>query len=178
MIGFGSNLTYKNWHFNFNMEYRGGGVMFSYIGNTMTFTGSGKWTERRTDHVFPNSYYIDPTSGKEVVNTTVNVREPEYGLWVDNYRNIHENYVTPNWFVKLRDINLSYDIPASLVKKSRIFSSANVAIYGRNLFTLKDKLNYYTDPEFSFTSGNGIGINNTGQTPPVRQYGFNINFVF
>jgi hypothetical protein len=78
----------------------------------------------------------------------------------------------------LRDINLSYDIPASLVKKSRIFSAANVAIYGRNLFTLKDKLNYYTDPEFSFTSGNGIGINNTGQTPPVRQYGFNINFVF
>ena len=178
MIGFGSNLTYKNWHLNFNLEYRGGGVMFSYIGNTMTFTGSGKWTENRTDHIFPNSYYIDPTSGKEVVNTTVNVREPEYGLWVDNYRNIHENYVTPNWFVKLRDINLSYDIPVTLVKKSHIFSAASVSLYGRNLFTLKDKLNYYTDPEFSFTSGNGIGINNTGQTPPVRQYGFNINFVF
>lgn len=177
MIGLGSNLTYKSWHLNFNMEYRGGGVMFSYIGNTMTFTGSGKWTENRTDQIFANSYYLDAT-GNEVKNNTVNVREPEYGLWVDNYRNIHENYVTPNWFVKLRDINLSYDLPASLMKKSGIFSTINVAIYGRNLFTLKDKLNYYTDPEFSFTSGNGIGINNTGQTPPVRQFGFNVNFVF
>jgi len=177
MIGFGSNFTYKSWHMNFNLEYRGGGVMFSYIGNTMTFTGSGKWTENRTDQIFPNSYYID-ANGAEIRNTTLNVREPEYGLWVDNYRNIHENYVTPNWFVKLRDINLSYDLPVSFVKKSKIFSAANVAIYGRNLFTLKDKLNYYTDPEFSFTSGNGIGINNTGQTPPVRQYGFNVNFVF
>lgn len=177
MIGFGSNLTYKSWHFNFNMEYRGGGVMFSYIGNTMTFTGSGKWTENRTDQIFANSYYLD-AAGNEVKNTNVNVREPEYGLWVDNYRNIHENYVTPNWFVKLRDVNLSYDLPESLIKKTGIFTSANVAVYGRNLFTLKDKTNYYTDPEFSFTSGNGIGINNTGQTPPVRQFGFNVNFVF
>ncbi len=177
MIGFGSNFTYKNWHLNFNMEYRGGGVMFSYIGNTMTFTGSGKWTENRTDHIFPNSYYLD-ASGNEVKNTTINVREPEYGLWVDNYRNIHENYVTPNWFIKLRDINLSYDLPSSVIKKTRLFSSANVALYGRNLFTIKDKSNFYTDPEFSFTSGNGIGINNTGQTPPVRQFGFNINLIF
>lgn len=177
MVGLGSSVSYKDFRFSFNFEYRGGNVMYADLGRQMTFTGSGSWTENRTDHIFPNSYYLD-ASGAEVANTTVKVREPEYALWVNNYRLIAENFVTPGWFIKLRDVNLSYSLPASLVKKSKIFSAANVAIYGRNLFTIVDKANMYTDPEFSYTSGNGLGISNTAQTPPVRQYGFNVNFVF
>lgn len=177
MVGLGSTVTYKDFRFAFNFEYRGGNVMYSDLGRQMTFTGSGAWTENRTNHIFPNSYYLDANNA-EVKNTSVYVREPEYALWVNNYRLIAENFVTPGWFIKLRDVNLSYTVPASLVKKSKIFSSANVAIYGRNLFTIVDKKNMYTDPEFSYTSGNGLGISNTAQTPPVRQYGFNVNFVF
>ncbi|MFZ9403703.1 MAG: SusC/RagA family TonB-linked outer membrane protein [Sediminibacterium sp.] len=177
MVGLGSSVSYKDFRFSFNFEYRGGNVMYADLGRQMTFTGSGKWTENRLDQVFANSYYLD-ASGAEVANTTVKVREPEYALWVNNYRLIAENFVTPGWFIKLRDVNLSYSLPASLVKKSKIFSAANVALYGRNLFTIVDKANMYTDPEFSYTSGNGLGISNTAQTPPVRQYGFNVNFVF
>ena len=177
ILGWGSKLAYKNFEFTFNFEYRGGNVVFHQLGRDMTFTGSGKWTEDRAPHVFPNSSYKDP-SGKYIPNTTVNVRESEYALWVDYYRLISENFVTPGWFIKLRDINLSYTFPDYLIKKTRIFSAANIAVYGRNLFTIVDKANYYTDPEFSYTTGNGIGINNTGQTPPVRQYGININVNF
>ncbi len=177
MVGLGSSVSYKDFRFSFNFEYRGGNVMYADLGRQMTFTGSGSWTENRLDQVFPNSYYLD-ASGAEVANTSIKVREPEYALWVNNYRLISENFVTPGWFIKLRDVNLSYSLPTSLVKKSKIFSAANVAIYGRNLFTIVDKANMYTDPEFSYTSGNGLGISNTAQTPPVRQYGFNVNFVF
>jgi TonB-linked SusC/RagA family outer membrane protein len=177
MVGLGSSVSYKDFRFSFNFEYRGGNVMYADLGRQMTFTGSGSWTENRLDQVFANSYYLD-ASGAEVANTTVKVREPEYALWVNNYRLISENFVTPGWFIKLRDVNLSYSLPTNLVKKSKIFSAANVAIYGRNLFTIVDKANMYTDPEFSYTSGNGLGISNTAQTPPVRQYGFNVNFVF
>ncbi len=177
MVGLGSSVSYKDFRFSFNFEYRGGNVMYADLGRQMTFTGSGKWTENRLDQVFANSYYLD-AAGKEVANTSIKVREPEYALWVNNYRLIAENFVTPGWFIKLRDVNLSYSLPANLVKKSKIFSAANVAVYGRNLFTIVDKANMYTDPEFSYTSGNGLGISNTLQTPPVRQYGFNVNFVF
>lgn len=177
IVGLGSRFTWKDFSFAFNFEYRGGNVMFSSIGRDMTFTGSGGWTSNRAPHVFPNSAYVD-ASGKTVENTTVNVREPEYGLWVDNYRNINENWVTPAWFIKLRDVNLAWNVPSSLITKTRIFSGASLAIYGRNLFTIKDKTNFFTDPEFSFTTGNGIGINTTGQTPPVRQYGVNLNLTF
>ena len=178
MVGLGSSFTYSDFRLSFNFEYRGGNVMYSDLGRQMTFTGSGAWTSNRTEQIYPNSYYIDPATGADVKNTSVYVREPEYALWVNNYRLIAENFVTPGWFIKLRDLNLSYNLPASLVKKSKIFSGANVALYGRNLFTIVDKKNQFTDPEFSYTSGNGLGISNTLQTPPVRQYGFNVNFVF
>jgi TonB-linked SusC/RagA family outer membrane protein len=178
MVGLGSSITYSDFRLSFNFEYRGGNVMYSDLGRNMTFTGSGAWTSNRTEHIYPNSYYIDPTTGADVKNNSVYVREPEYALWVNNYRQIAENFVSPGWFIKLRDLNLSYNIPASLVKKSKLFSGANVALYGRNLFTIVDNKNQYTDPEFSYTSGNGLGISNTAQTPPVRQFGFNVNFVF
>ncbi|MBP6144189.1 MAG: SusC/RagA family TonB-linked outer membrane protein [Sediminibacterium sp.] len=178
MVGLGSSFTYSDFRLSFNFEYRGGNVIYSDLGRQMTFTGSGAWTSNRTEQIYPNSYYIDPATSAEVKNNSVYVREPEYALWVNNYRQIAENFVTPGWFIKLRDLNLSYNLPSSLVKKSKIFSGANVAVYGRNLFTIVDKKNQFTDPEFSYTSGNGLGISNTLQTPPVRQYGFNVNFVF
>jgi hypothetical protein len=59
-----------------------------------------------------------------------------------------------------------------------VFSGIQLAIYGRNLVAIVDEKNQFADPEFSFTTGNGIGINNTDQTPPVRQLGINLNLTF
>jgi TonB-linked SusC/RagA family outer membrane protein len=177
IAGFTNKLSYNDFSFTFNLEYRGGNVMYSDLGRQMTFTGSGKWTENRAPQIFPNSAYLDAT-GKIVPNTTVQVREAEYALWVDNYRLISENFVNSAWFIKMRDINIAYNVPSSMIRKTKVFTAASVSLYGRNLFTIVDKANYYTDPEYSFTTGNGIGINNTGQTPPVRQYGFNVNLTF
>ncbi|MBD2702246.1 SusC/RagA family TonB-linked outer membrane protein [Spirosoma sp. BT702] len=190
IAGLGSKLEYGDLSFTFNFEYRGGNVMYSDLGRQMSFTGTGKWTENRAPHIYPNSAILN-ADGTVSPNTTV-VREAEYSLWVDNYRYISEAYVTPAWFVKLRDVNLAYRVPQSLINKTKIFSGASIALYGRNLFTIVDKMNYYTDPEFSY-QGNpapgstavpttntaiGIGINSTTQTPPVRQYGVNINLTF
>ena len=177
MLGWGTNVKYGDFALAANFEYRGGNVVYSDLARQMTFTGSGKWTEDRTPHIFPNSAYDDGT-GKFVPNTTVNVREAEYSLWVDKYRLITENFVAPGWFIKLRDINLSYSVPQSLLSKVKVFSAVSLAVYGRNLFTIVDKANQFTDPEFSNTTGNGQGVNTTAQTPPVRQYGVNISLTF
>jgi TonB-linked SusC/RagA family outer membrane protein len=177
IVGLGSKMNYGDFSFTFNFEYRGGNYMYSDLGRQMTFTGSGKWTDNRLDQIFPNSAILN-ADGSVTPNTTVKVREPEYSLWVDNYRLISENFVNKAWFIKLRDVNLAYSFPQSLMTKTKVFSGASIALYGRNLFTIVDKMNFYTDPEYSFTTGNGLGINNTNQTPPVRQYGVNINLTF
>jgi TonB-linked SusC/RagA family outer membrane protein len=196
IAGLGSKISYAGFAFNFNFEYRGGNVMFSDLGRQMTFTGAGGWTSKREPHIYPNSSILSADGKTSTPNTTINVREPEYALWVNNYRLISENFVNDAWFIKLRDINLSYTVPKSIISKSKIFSSASIAIYGRNLLTIVDKLNFYTDPEFSSLasatsvtgnnignlgnagSGNGLGINTTTQTPPVRQFGINLNLSF
>ncbi len=194
IAGLGSKLSYGAFAFNFNFEYRGGNVMFSDIGRQMTFTGAGGWTADRTPHVFANSSIASADGKTSTPNTTVQVQEPEYALWVNQYRLISENFVNDAWFIKLRDVNLSFTVPQGIVTKSKIFTGASISIYGRNLFTLIDKKNFYTDPEFSnvstnsFTgglaflaatsSGNGIGLNSTNQTPPVRSFGVNLNLSF
>jgi TonB-linked SusC/RagA family outer membrane protein len=178
MLGAGTSVSFANFTLTTNWEYRGGNVMFSDLAKQMTFTGSGKWTENRAPHIFPNSAYLDAGSGKYVANTTIMTREAEYGLWVDAYRNVNENFVAPAWFIKMRDVNLSYSFSNNLVAKTKIFAGASIAIYGRNLIAIVDKANQFADPEFSFTTGNGIGINNTDQTPPVRQLGINLNLNF
>ncbi len=177
ILGWGTKAGYKDFTLAVNFEYRGGNVIYSDLGRQMTFTGSGGWTEDRAPHVFPNSAYDDGT-GKFVPNTNVNVAEAEYSLWVDYYRLIAENFTVPGWFIKLRDINLSYNFPTSFIAKTKVFAGASISLYGRNLITIVDSKNDFTDPEYSFTTGNGLGINNTSQTPPVRQYGINVNLTF
>jgi TonB-linked SusC/RagA family outer membrane protein len=177
ILGSGIKLNYSNITLMTNFEYRGGNVMYSDLGRQMTFTGSGKWTENRAPHIFPNSAYDDGT-GKFVANTSVNVREAEYALWADYYRLITENFVFPAWFIKMRDVSLMYAFPKSFMGKTKIFSDASIGVYGRNLFMIVDDKNFYTDPEFSFTAGNGLGVSNTAQTPPTRQFGINLNLTF
>jgi TonB-linked SusC/RagA family outer membrane protein len=177
ILGWGTTFRFGDLALTGNFEYRGGHVLYSDLGRQMTFTGSGAWTENREPHVFPNSAYNDGT-GKIVENTTVMTREAEYDLWVTHYRVISENFTVPAWFIKLRDVNLSYNFPAPLITKTKVFGAASIAVYGRNLFTIIDSKNDFVDPEFSFTTGNGLGISNTLQTPPVRQYGVNVNLTF
>ena len=176
MVGVGTKFKYKEFTLTANMEYRGGHVMYSDLGRQMTFTGSGKWTEERAPFIVPNSSYNDGT-GKFVINDKP-VNEAEYEYWVTYYRVIAENFVVPAWFIKLRDVNLSYNLPASLINKTKFLSGVTVGLYGRNLLTIVDKKNQFTDPEFSFTNGNGLGVSTTAQTPPVRQYGFTLGLNF
>lgn len=177
IAGLSTRLRVADFALSASAEYRGGNVIFHQLGRDMTFTGAGGWTANRAPHIFPNSAYDDGT-GKFVPNNDVNVQEAEYSLWVDYYRLIAENFVTPGWFIKLRDVNLSYNLPGNLVGKTKVLSGASIALYGRNLFTIVDEKNMYTDPEFSYTTGNGQGINNSLNTPPVRQYGINLNLAF
>ena len=160
-----------------NAVYRGGNVVFHTIGVFMTRIGTGGWTEDRAPHIFPNSAYKD-AGGKYVTNNDVLVQEAEYSLWADYYQKIAENFITPAWFIKLRDVNFTYNLPQKWLSKTHVISNASIGLFGRNLFTIVDKKNYFTDPEFSITTGNGLGINNTLNTPPVRQYGFHLSVTF
>jgi TonB-linked SusC/RagA family outer membrane protein len=184
-LGVGFKVGYKNWTLAANAEYRGGHVIYHDIGEDMGFTGSGAITTvyNRETFVFPNSVYWDGT--KYVPNTSIAVANDIaiYSGWGDYSfsRGILGNgevFTSSAAFWKLRDVSLGFDLPQNWVKSLKVIKGANLAIFGRNLVTLVPDDNWYTDPEFSITNGNGQGINNSFNTPPVRQYGATLNVRF
>ena len=151
----------------------------------MAFTGSGASTARygRVPFIWPNSVYNDGSKMVPNNNIAVNNYIACYEGWGDYgfSRGILYNgdwFTTSGAFWKLRDISLNFNVPIKVLGNQRTVKALNVSGFGRNLFMLLPKENIYTDPEFSNTNGNGVGINTTGNTPPVRQYGVNVTVTF
>ncbi|MEA5138325.1 SusC/RagA family TonB-linked outer membrane protein [Arcicella rigui] len=178
-LGLTTNLKYKGFGLNAVAEYRGGNYVYHGLASTMWFTGVASATASygRERFVFPNSV-IQNADGTFTPNTTVTVKDGGLGAWDSNLRRYGENFVTSAAFWKLREIAFTYDVPKSVLSSTKFIKSASVGIVGRNLITLLPKENLYTDPEFANTTSNAVGLNNTGQTPPTRTYGFTVNLGF
>ncbi len=187
VIGVTANVRYKDFSLSTTAEYRGGHVIYNGVGRTLTNSGAGKLTTSfdRRAFIFPNSSYADGT-GKYVANNDVPTLNGHYTVWVDYMSTIAENFVTSAAFWKLRDLSLTYTVPSNIVRKAKIFKSATIGLYGRNLLMITPKENIYGDPEFlaanastGGTVSNGIGFNDTeGARPSVRSYGLTFNFGF
>ncbi|RMG27026.1 MAG: TonB-dependent receptor, partial [Bacteroidetes bacterium] len=89
-------------------------------------------------------------------------------------------------FVKLRDISLSYRLPARLVEKVGLIKDLNVAVFSRNI-VLWTKAGIGVDPERAFqaeaSSGNRgtqfkQGIERYNLEPWVLPIGFKLNLTF
>jgi TonB-linked SusC/RagA family outer membrane protein len=178
-VGIPIKVSYKNFNLNLLGEYRGGNVVFHGLASTMWFTGVAEATAAygRERFVFPNSSYEDE-NGNFVANTTILTKDGGLGAWDSNLRNFGENFVTSGAFWKLREANLAYNFPRSVLTNIKFIKAASIAFVGRNLLTLVPKENKYTDPEFALDSSNAVGLNNNSLTPPTRTYGFNIKLTF
>jgi TonB-linked SusC/RagA family outer membrane protein len=81
-----------------------------------------------------------------------------------------EAFLYDDSFVKLREIRIGYDLPASFTRSLRV-TSANLAFVGRNLWTHTNVPNI--DPEFAYTTGNYQGAE-FAALPTTRTLGFNL----
>ncbi|MEL7588581.1 MAG: SusC/RagA family TonB-linked outer membrane protein [Prolixibacteraceae bacterium] len=88
---------------------------------------------------------------------------------------IRESNVYDASFIRLREVKLSYDLPASLLRKMYV-RNASVYVIGRNLWLIKSGLPHY-DPEMSDTSANAIG-ETYADYPQISSFGFGINLTF
>lgn len=80
-------------------------------------------------------------------------------------------YVFDASYVKLRELALSYTLPASVVSKTP-FSNIAIALVGRNVAILSKNTKHF-DPEASLSSGNQQGIE-TGSYPTPKQIGVDL----
>jgi TonB-linked SusC/RagA family outer membrane protein len=173
-MGFTNTFTYKNLSLFFQLDYREGGKFISYSKNSMTWSGKDPLTtyNDRLPFVVPNSVYVDD-DGNYVENTipisTTDLNNYYAGDWND------KSYVLPKTFVKLREVNLTYNLPKAWFSNLFI-QSASLSVVGSNLWLWTPSENNVIDPEIT-TAGNG-STTEFGEIqgyPSVRNYGFKIN---
>lgn len=186
-IGIGTSITYKMLTFAANAEYRGGAVIYHDMGEDMSFTGSGAITALygREQFIYPNSVYRDPISNKLITNTSIPVANDIaiYKGWGDysfsrSNAAVGEGHYSSADFWKLRNISLTLNVPANWTNRVKAIKKLSLSIFGRNLKTWLPDDNWYTDPEFANTTGNGVGLSTSRNTPPVKQYGATLNVTF
>lgn len=179
IIGFNLNANWKGFALAVVADYRGGNQIYSgNLGSNMDFTGlslrSGQ--NARQPFIFPNSVYDDGT-GKLVPNTDVYTTGGYNFYSVSVNTSANSNYISSGAFWKLREVSISYQLPLGIFSGTPI-KGATFTLTGRNLFTWIPSSNQWTDPEFSNTTGNAIGVSGLGNTPPTRLFGANLTVNF
>ena len=100
----------------------------------------------------------------------------------NNYNTTSTNWVEDGSFVRVKNISLSYNVPASLIGKQKIVRSVRATISAQNVLTFTDYKGF--DPEVgsyvgsNSNSGNqAIGLD-YGRYPltPVYSFTLNVNF--
>jgi len=183
---FGANLTanYKNFSLSVAADYKGGHYIFNGIGNGMDFGGQGLNTVLfdRERFVFPNSSYEDPsTPGKYIANTNILTNSGNANFWTtgDNWINIQSNYLTSAASWKIREVVLSYNVPAKALGNGKVLKAATLSLTGRNLAMFRPSTNWYADPDTNNGTGNAQGAyNQASYLPSTRTMGVSINLTF
>jgi TonB-linked SusC/RagA family outer membrane protein len=96
------------------------------------------------------------------------------------YGSIDEYWMTNRSFVKLREINLAYSVPAKVLSKMKYIKGATFSIVGRNLLYFAERTDQdldqfaagFNDADRSLQKGAIL------QSPSARRFGFNINLNF
>lgn len=174
-LSFGTNATYKGFGFKALVDMKEGGSFVSQTKAATEFNGTAVNTTiyNREPYIIPNSV-IENNDGTFSENT-ISVTEQDF---YTNYDPAASTYLIDASYVKLREVELSYTLPRSLVENTFI-TNARLAVFGKNLKFWLPNENKYADPEVNgpALTGNAQGIETT-QTPTSRSIGLNVQLSF
>jgi len=175
-IGLNTTLTYKGFSFSAVADGRFGAVVLNGQGSDLDFSGVSAYSAQsgRQPFVIPHSVYWD--GAKYVPNTNINTSSGNVDFWAGFWNTAEVNYVNSADFWKIREFSFGYKLPKRVLKG--YIKDVSMQITGRNFFTKKAKENMWSDPEFSNTTGNGIGAIDINQLPPTKFFAFSLNLTF
>ncbi len=179
VAGFTPSFTLGGFSVAMTWDYKGGHHFYAGIGPDMDNSGiserSAAYGRRR--FVFPNSVILDEATGKYVPNTSVQVQDGNYSFWTGSSTNtgIATNYFASASALRLRELNIAYDLPMAWFSRFNFVKKLTVSAVGRNLLLFVPKSNQWGDPEFNSATGvNTYGLSSSYQSPAARFYGGSI----
>ena len=188
--GWNNTITFlKNWTFNMLWEFRYGGDVYNGTKYAMAVAGvsqlSADWRNEplTISGVDADGNPVTHTWEADKTYTFNSVEMSGYNI-IKNYYTGAYNYETRNWItdvksLRLRSISLTYDVPRSLLARTRYIKRAAITAGATNLLLFT---NYDGDPEVA-AAGAGVGGSSSVGfdycgVPATRQYSLGINLVF
>ncbi len=199
VFGWSHSFRYKSLTFSALLDMKWGAELYSmsaalaanYGTSTRTLEGRKEWyqsEEQRmsagvssADWVATGGYLVD---GVKVAGLDPN-GDPIYAendiyidpqtYWQSLLTNTAEPFIYDASYIKLRELSISWSLPRKWLRKTPL-ESVSVSAFGRNLWLIYSNLDNI-DPESSYTSGNGAGLE-YGSLPARRTWGFGINVKF
>ena len=181
VVGVTPSFTIGDFSFSMTWDYKGGHNFFSGLGSDADFAGiSARSAEYgRQRFVFPNSVYLK--DGKYVPNTNIQVQDGNAAFWTSANANsaIATNYFANADAIRLREVNISYSLPARLLRNTKVIKKITISGVAKNLFLIVPKSNQWGDPEFNYSAtGNTYGLGSSFQSPASRFFGGSITVQF
>lgn len=174
-MGLSSLFTYKGLLIGAQLDSRLGGWLYSEIIPRQYTAGTHPNTAvyDRQSFLYPNSV-IEQEDGSFLPNTLV-LSPGDKAFW-DYEGKIQSNTAAKSDFIKLRELNISYSLPPTLLGNQKFIKEATLGLVGTNLFIIRHAGNDHGDPEYLYNSTDGYV--SFRQVPPYRTYGFNVNITF
>lgn len=167
--GFNNYFVYKGFDLN---------VLLSFVYGNKVFNGGGRYQSANADW-FDNQT-VDQMDRWQQAGDITDV--PQARLGDGNGTNTSSRYLYDASYLRLRNINFGYNIPARIVSKIRL-SGMRLYIGIQNLYTFTNYKGW--DPEVNYT-GTGRSTQNTNiiqgydfyTTPQARTYTLGVNLSF
>lgn len=188
--GFSNTLSYGSIALDFTIDYRFGGKMIApnlkfmrgagMLENSMEFrdAASGGIAFTENGKTYNDGVLLQGINENTGQPNTKVLSAADYYITTYNWGqgSLAEGEIFKNNYIKMREVSLSYKIPASFTKKLNI-NNLRVSLIGRNLFylyrTLKD-----LDPEAPLGNkwwSQGVDV---GSSAASRNFGFSLNANF
>lgn len=191
--GIMNTFSFKNIDLSFLIDWQKGGEVFSL--DLWYGIGTGLYAETADENEFGNPErdpitYIndDPAQGLDestcggirLAGVTEDGSENTVRIPSDIFANgwvlsPNKQFVYDASFVKLREVELTYNLPRSLMSKTFIYG-ASISFVGSNLWIIHKNLPH-ADPEATQGSGNIQGWQ-SGVFPATRNFGFSLRLQF
>ena len=176
--GIKNNFFWKNFNLGMLVDFKFGGDIFTGTNSTTYANGMHKATlEGRESGLTvsgvdvngdPQTWNIAPDDPNNTGLVTV---QDYYG----RLSTIAEYFVQDASFIKLREINLGYQLPQRLIGQTPL-SGASVSFVARNLWLIYSETDN-VDPESTYNTSNGQGLEWFG-VPQTKSFGLNLNLQF
>ena len=197
--GWNNTFTYKDFSLSFLWDFSFGGDVFNGTQYAMTVGGNSKLSENR-EKITINGVQANTTTdsnGKSITTYTPAEYTFERGKTYDYngkttsgdaiiagyyqtyYPKESRNFITKVNYLRLRSVNLTYNLPKSLLLKTGFIKAASVNFAANNLLLFT---NYEGDPEVSYAGSGAIGSSSVGIdyccVPSAQSFTFGVNLTF